>query len=511
MKRGRALTVKVFRFDPSRDERPRYETYLVPYHEGMKVLEALRWIYENYEPSLAFRYGCRSSLCGLCGVSVNGEPVLACKRNVEDNLVVEPLPKLPIIRDLVVDFERIERRFRGIRPFIERKIIPAEIPEILSLQAIEECEKYSHCIECYLCTEACPIVSEARERFAGPALMHRLAQLVHDPRDTYDRESMALSEGIYSCTTCKKCNEVCPFDVDLMEMLIGLRSLLVERGRVPPTLKDVLEGVYKYGNPWGISRSKRSEWARDLKVKYVSEGEKAELLYFVGCAPSYDSRAQEVARALVKNLNTLGIDFSILGNEETCCGNEVNSLGEKGLFEILVENNLSLFDRYGINSIITTSPHCFNAFKNRYGRRELAVQHYTQYFADLIDRGKLKFSRTLKKAVTYQDPCFLGKHNNIYDEPRKIIEGIPGVKFLELRMSRTRSVCCEGGGGRMWHDISEERLAETRVREAVDLGAEVLAVACPFCLLTFDDAIKTTSNEDRIKVVDIMELVAKAL
>jgi len=295
-----------------------------------------------------------------------------------------------------------------------------------------------------------------------------------------------------------------------MDVLIGLRGLLVEEGRVPPTLGDALEGVYKYGNPWGLSRSKRSEWAKDLKVKYVLEGEKAELLYFVGCAASYDSRAQEVARALVKNLNTLGVDFSILGNKETCCGNEVYSLGEKGLFEELVEKNLGLFDQYGVSRIITTSPHCFHAFKNRYGR-ELPVKHYTQYFADLIDKGKLNFLGRVEKVVTYQDPCFLGKHNNIYDEPRKIIESVPGVKFLELRMSRTRSVCCEGGGGRMWYDIPGERLAETRVREAIKLGAEILVVACPFCLLTFDDAIKTTGNEDRIKVVDIMELVAEAL
>jgi len=295
-----------------------------------------------------------------------------------------------------------------------------------------------------------------------------------------------------------------------MEVLIGLRGLLIEEGRVPSTLGDALEGVYKYGNPWGLSRSKRSDWVGDLKVKYVSEGERAELLYFVGCAASYDSRAQEVSRALVKNFSRLGIDFSILGNKETCCGNEVYSLGEKGLFEELMEKNLGLFEQYGVNRIITTSPHCFHAFKNRYGK-EVEVQHYTVFFADLIDKGKIKFSGKVEKTIAYQDPCFLGKHNNIYDEPRKIIESIPGVKFSELRRVRVRGVCCEGGGGRMWHDIPGKRLAETRVEEALDVGAEILAVACPFCLLTFDDAIKTTGNEDKIQVMDIMELVAEAL
>jgi succinate dehydrogenase/fumarate reductase iron-sulfur protein len=511
MKKEKTLSVKVFRFDPDRDERPRYETYQVPHYNGMTVLEVLRWIYENCEPSLAFRYGCRSSLCGSCGVTVNGEPVLACKKKVEDNMVVEPLPKLPIIRDLVVDLGRIEKRFLRIRPFIERKAMPSEVPEIISRQAIEECEKYSYCIECYLCTQGCPLVSEAREMFGGPALMHSLAQLAHDPRDTCDREKIALSEGVYICTTCKKCTALCPSDADPMGKIVDLRGLVVEKGNVPTTIKDVLEKVYEYGNPWGLSRNKRTDWARDLKVKHVSENEKVELLYFVGCAPSYDFRAQKVAQALVKNLNALDIDFSILGNMENCCGNEVYSLGERGLFHELVQKNLELFDKYGINRIITTSPHCYNSFKNTYGRRELEVQHYTQYFADLIDKGILRFSGRLNKVITYHDPCYLGRHNNILDEPRKIIESIPGIKFLEMERSRERSICCEGGGGRMWYEIKEERLAQTRVREAIDIGAEILAVACPFCLLTLEDAVKTSGNENVIKVMDIMELVAKAI
>lgn len=368
---------------------------------------------------------------------------------------------------------------------------------------------FNVCMQCGKCTGSCPVFPKSK--LNPRRLMLETAYLIspltmHPPLNIYEKSE------IWDCTTCSTCSYRCPREVEPMDVLIGLRGLLIEQGCVPSTLGDALEGVYKYGNPWGISRSKRSEWAKDLKVKYVSEGKKAELLYFVGCAASYDSRAQEVARALVKNLNTLGIDFSILGNKETCCGNEVYSLGEKGLFDILVEKNLSLLDQYGINRILTTSPHCFNAFKNKYGK-DLAVQHYTQYFADLIDKGKLKFPQRVEKVVTYQDPCFLGKHNDIYDEPRKIIENIPGIKFVELNLSRGRGICCEGGGGRMWYDIPGERgrLAETRVKEAIDVGAEILAVACPFCLLTFDDAVKTTGNEDKIQIMDIMELVAEAL
>jgi Fe-S oxidoreductase len=366
---------------------------------------------------------------------------------------------------------------------------------------------FSVCMQCGECTGSCPVFSKSKlnPRRLMLETTYMVTPLTTSPQlDIYERSE------VWDCTTCSTCSSRCPRDVKPMDVLIGLRSLFVEEGRVPSTLGDALEGVYKYGNPWGLSRSKRSEWAQDLQVKYASEDEKIDLLYFVGCAAAYDSRAQEVARALAKNLTTLGIDFSILGNKENCCGNEVYSLGEKGLFEELVDKNLSLFDRYGVNQIITTSPHCFHAFKNRYGK-ELEVQHYTQYFADLIDKGRLKFSGKFGKVVTYQDPCFLGKHNTIYDEPRKIIENIPSLKFSELTMSRGRSICCEGGGGRMWHDIPGERLAEIRIREALDVGAEVLAVACPFCLLTFDDAVKTTGTEDKIQIMDLMEILAKAL
>jgi len=359
--------------------------------------------------------------------------------------------------------------------------------------------KLNLCIQCGTCSACCP---------SGTRTGLRTRQVIRRAQLGL-QEKVLLDKGLWLCTTCSTCTNRCPRDADPTEILISLRSLLVEEGQVPTTIRDALEGVYKYGNPWGIIRSKRSDWASDLKIKYASEGGKSELLYYVGCAPSYDSRAQQVARALATNLNALGVDFSILGNEESCCGNEIYSIGEKGLFDILAEDNLSLLDRHGVSRIVTTSPHCFNAFKNRYVR-SLDVQHYTQYFADLTDEGKIRFSRKMEKTVTFQDPCYLGKHNNIYNEPRKIIENIPGAKFVELPTSRGRSVCCEGGGGRMWVDNPGERATEARVREAVSIGAEVIAVACPFCLLTFDDAIKTTGNEGKIQVMDINELVTEA-
>jgi Fe-S oxidoreductase len=368
---------------------------------------------------------------------------------------------------------------------------------------------FNVCMQCGKCSGSCPLFSKSS--LNPRKLMLEIAYLVA-PLTTYPPLNIRERRDVWDCTTCSTCSSYCPREAKPLDVIIGLRAFLLEQGLIPRTLADVLEAVYKYGNPWGLSPSKRDMWARELKVKYASSEKKNDLLYFVGCAASYDTRVQEVAKAIVGNLNALGIDFSILGNEEKCCGNEIYSLGEKGLFEDLERQNLKLFEQYNVQEIIVTSPHCYNAFKNRYAlKKGLQVKHYTQYFADLIDSQKLKFSKRIEKVVTYHDPCFLGKHNNVYDEPRKIIESIPGITFTEFSKSRKRSVCCEGGGGRMWYDVFGGRLAEKRVKEAVDFGAEIIAVACPFCLLTFEDAIKTTGNEGRIQVKDIMELVNEAL
>jgi len=231
----------------------------------------------------------------------------------------------------------------------------------------------------------------------------------------------------------------------------------------------------------------------------------------VGCTSAYDPRVQGVAKSLVACFEKAGLDFGVLGDEESCCGSEVYGMGEKGLFDFLVEENMKIFNKYNVKQAVTSCPHGFHAFKNRYNQTSVEVQHHTQLLAKLIDEKKLTFTKEVNKKVIYHDPCFLGKQNNIYEEPRKVIESVPGVKLLEFDRSRARSLCCEGGGGRMWVDIPGPRLAEIRVKDAVEAGAEILAVACPFCLLTIEDAVKTTGNEGKIEIMDIAELLALAL
>ena len=365
------------------------------------------------------------------------------------------------------------------------------------------------CYQCGKCTGGCPVSLKSKlnvRRLIFEGILERGLDRTNEREELWD------------CTTCKTCTLRCPRGIKPMDLIIGMRSALVEDGHIPKTLIDALESVHKHGNPWGKPKDKRIEWTsglpRNLKVKDFSRGDRAEFLFFVGCTPSFDPRTQEIAQSLVFNLMQAGIDFGILGNEEQCCGNEIRRMGESGLFEELVEANMKCFEAHQIKQILTSCPHGFNVFKNEYPQEKLTVLHSTQLLAQCLEGGKLSFRQEINKVVTYHDPCFLGKQNGIFDEPRTLIQAIPGLTLKELDRSRERSLCCEGGGGRMWVESSSntsQRLSEIRVRDAVELGVEILVTACPLCVLTLEDAVKTTGHEKSLQVMDVNELVSIAL
>ena len=359
------------------------------------------------------------------------------------------------------------------------------------------------CIQCGTCTGGCPV------KFRSPLNMRRLvrqAAYSENPSPLFKRPEL------WACTTCSTCTLRCPAGVKNVDLIMGIRNFLANQGEVPSTIKDALENTFLQGNPWGRFRDRRADWAKDLGVKMIGEAATETLLY-VGCAPSYDPRVQNVSTALVKIFQRADLDFGILGKKESCCGNETRRMGEQALFKKLAKDNMNLFKKSGIKRIITISPHCFNAFKNEYPDFDIPVQHYTQVLADWIERGRLKLSKEICGLATYQDPCFLGKQNLVFDEPRKILASVPGLKFAEMERSKQRSLCCEGGGGRMWAEGGTEgtRNGEIRIKEAVALGATMIATSCPFCLLTLEDAIKISGSADRIVVKDIAELVAEAI
>jgi Fe-S oxidoreductase len=359
------------------------------------------------------------------------------------------------------------------------------------------------CIQCGTCTGGCPV------KFRSPLNIRRL---VRQTAYIDNPSSLLKRPELWACTTCSTCSIRCPAGVKNVDLIMAIRNFLAQKGEVPSTIRDALEYTLLHGNPWGRFRDRRADWAKDLGVKIFGEAT-AETLLYVGCAPSYDPRVQNVSMALVKVLQRAEIDFGILGKKESCCGNEIRRMGEEALFKKLAKDNTALFKKLGIKRIITISPHCFNAFKNDYPDLGISVQHYTQVIADLLEAGKLKISRAVETPATYQDPCFLGKQNQIFDEPRKILASIPGLEFVEMERSRQRSLCCEGGGGRMWAEGGTEgkRNGEIRIKEALSIGAKVITTSCPFCLLTLEDAVKISGLADQIVVKDISELVVEAM
>jgi Fe-S oxidoreductase len=368
---------------------------------------------------------------------------------------------------------------------------------------LEKYELYA-CLQCGKCTGGCPIALRAPLNIRS-----LMREVLLEGKPATALECL----GLWDCTTCATCTLRCPRGLKPAEFIVGLRAELVEEGRVPKTIIDALEGTYKHGNPWGRARQKRIEWNNDLAVKILPEEGEAEWLYFIGCAPSYDPRLQGNPRTLCRILDAAGLSFGILGTKESCCGNEIRRMGEEGLFEELTEENTKNFRASGAKAIVTTSPHCFNAFENEYHLDGFKILHYTQLLSDLIKEEKVDLSHAVKRKVVYHDPCFLGKQNGVFDPPREILQAIPGIELLEFDRSRERSLCCEGGGGRMWVEGTGEgeRNSEIRVKDAHAMGVEVIATACPFCLLTLEDGAKTTGLEEKVLIKDILELVAEAM
>ncbi|MBW2678569.1 MAG: (Fe-S)-binding protein [Deltaproteobacteria bacterium] len=323
-----------------------------------------------------------------------------------------------------------------------------------------------------------------------------------------------LAKIVYSCVSCKNCVEKCPlsFNDDIVNMVVAAKTEMVEMGTLPKPVKTFLQNVQLYGNPYGISAKKRADWMEGLKIPPY-QGQ--EFLYYVGCEGSFDNRAQSAARATAKLLLKSGVSFGVLGVDEISDGNEVEMLGEDGLLEDLATKNIQQFSDLAVKNIITLSPHSYNVFKNRYpdfdGR--FNVFHYTQILSELIKTGKLSAPETSEMRITFHDPCFLGRWNQEYDAPRKVLMAMKGVDLVEMERNKKGALCCGGGAGNFLTDFlggSDESPARIRAREARDVKADILAVACPNCLTMLEDAVKVEGLEDEIKVMDISEIFYQA-
>jgi len=377
-------------------------------------------------------------------------------------------------------------------------------------EALISCEK------CHFCNTVCPVVDTRLTQ--GPFGITRAIYYGLQ----WNEFGSSLRDLVYSCTTCGKCDLMCKKvsrALPLTEIIEKAREfLLIEKMAGPmPDQVSVLKNMHVRGNPWGNPSHERTNWAQSLDIPFASKDNKVDVLYFVGCASSYDPQAQKIARNLTKILKQAGLNFGILENE-TCSGHEARRMGETGLFAYLSEANMEMFKEAEINHIVTGDPHSFYSFTQEYPDKcnSIKIQHYSQFFNELVDEGKLKFTAKLKKTVTYHDPCYLGRHSQIFEEPRKLIQSIPGVSLVEIENNKQDSDCCGIGGGRMWMEppkslLSSQAIAERRIHQAFDTGAEILLTACPFCNITLNDAVKSLEKEDSLAVMDITELIAMSL
>ncbi len=362
------------------------------------------------------------------------------------------------------------------------------------------------CMQCGLCTGTCPwrlVPGEASEQF-NVRLVQRMGQL--------GLEGFESENCLFACTTCRACVDRCPRGVDIIGNIRGMRAMLAEVGTIPPSLKPIAGSLHSQGNPWSGPREKRTEWTEGLDVPAFSAD--TEYLLFVCCTSCYDIRSRKIAKAVVTSLRAAGISFGIVGAEESCCGESIRKIGDEALFSKLAESNINLYNGKGVKKIIVTSPHCLYTFNNEYPELggEYEVYHYTEILAQAAAEGKISLSGKMAGEVVMHDPCYLGRHNDIYDAPRNLITSIPGADIKELARNRKNSVCCGGGGGRVWMETKAgERFAELRITEAIESGAKTLVTSCPYCITMLEDSCNVMGKQSELKVMDLSELVAENL
>jgi Fe-S oxidoreductase len=381
-----------------------------------------------------------------------------------------------------------------------------------SLYDLADGDRFKSCLQCATCSGACPF-GYLMDFPPGRMISYLRADLF---------DMVLLKDTVWMCVSCYACTEVCPAKIPVTPgLMTRTKEELLLAGNIPAELQEALEKSQRYGNPLGESPRKRADWAKDLspEVPIMAKARRpVEVLWFVGDYPSYHPRVIQTTRALYKILNALGVDFGILGPEENSDGDTQRLAGERGLFEVLAEKNGKTLSKYEFGEIITTDPHAYNALKNEYPQLgiEYPVKHYTEFLVERIGQLKPMLKGNGEVKVTYHDPCYLGRVNKVYDQPRILLEAIPGLELIEMSHNRSTSLCCGGGGGGMWLDgfqweKAHARLSEWRVREAVSAGVDILAVACPYEPPRFEDATKMVEGADGLIVKDIVELLADAI
>ena len=380
------------------------------------------------------------------------------------------------------------------------------------------------CIQCSRCQDACPAYETGKE-LSPSALEINKRYFLNNHLDEFINGSipdaaitdiLLTDEAAWSCTTCGYCVEVCPVGNEpMLDILRARQDLVMMESKFPQEAMETFDKIENYGNPWGLSPQDREVWMEGKEVPLMRDKKEAEVLYWAGCAGAYDNRGKEISQAVVDVLNEAKVDFASLGNEETCTGDSARRIGNEYLFQTMAEKNLETFGKYKFKKIVTQCPHCFTTLKNDYSElgADLEVVHHSQFIGELVSEGKISPKAWLDEDVTYHDACYLGRHNDEYDAPRDVIQSImKNGSLVEMEKSREESFCCGAGGGNMWYEIKTgERINHNRFKQAADTGATTVATSCNFCNIMMEDGMKVTGNDDKMKVMDIAELVSKSL
>ena len=381
-----------------------------------------------------------------------------------------------------------------------------------SLYELQDGERIKTCLQCGTCSGICPF---------GYIMKFPPGKMIGALRADFF-ENVLKTDSVWMCVSCNACSAFCPQNIPITAALMTrAKEEMLLAGNIPTELQAALENTQRYGNPLGESPRKRADWTLGLSPEVnilAKTRQPVDVLWFVGDYASYHPRMQSAVKALARILNALGVKFGILGPEEFSDGDSQRLAGERGLFEMMAQKNGQILRRYKFNQIVTTDPHAYNAFKNEYPALGVSypVRHYTQFLFDKLEQLRPLLKKEIKAKIAYHDPCYLGRVNGIFDEPRTLLTAIPGVELVEMSHQRLNSLCCGGGGGGMWLDgfqweKAHTRLSEWRVREAVAANADILAVACPYEPPRFEDAIKTIQTASHLKIKEIAELLAESM
>ncbi len=502
----KTIKASVYRYNPDLDDAPYYQDFDVEYELGMTVLDVLLYIQDKFDSSLAFRWECRGGQCGSCAVKVNTIARIACRTKVEPDepLVLEPLDKMPVIKDLVVDMAQTTYRIRRIRPYVARDK-PAQHPEIIHAEEIEKLREIRKCIECSACLSNCPIVHETWE-YPGPMIIRQLARLELDPRDVEDRVAMAMNESVYSCTTCKMCEDICPKSIKIPALAVELlRAKAVESGyALAEGQQGFIDSVLETGR---AVPEKDTPLLKEIDTEeFLVDNPRGRVGFFTGCLIDY--RMQSTGKALIDVLNRNNVDV-IVPKEQWCCASPAFRTGDLKTANAAVERVTEIFEtameKFNFDTVVVACAGCGKTLREdhrpyiqdkRGDPPKFKVYDMAEYMLDVIGKDNIVPPKgEIKLKITYHEPCHLGRGQGVVDQPIELLKMIPGVEYID---DPYKNRCCGAGGGvRAGQRELSQKIALTKKEYIEETGADMVTTECPFCTIQINDMMKGTETQVR--------------